>query len=59
MTRIELIDFLRNNHKHFAKMTEQNFDAWESAWEDSKYDDYPHLEISSWDSLSGEPVILD
>lgn len=59
MTREKIIDFLRNNHNNFANLTEQNFNAWLEAWEDSALSGYPHIEISRHDSNSGATVVLD
>lgn len=59
MNRTKIIDFLRINHKHFAKMTDQNFNAWLAEWEDSALNGYPHIEISRHDSVSGATVVLD
>lgn len=59
MNKTTIINFLRTNHKNFDCLDSQNFDAWFSAWEDSELDGYPHIEISSFDSVTGAPVILD
>lgn len=59
MTRTEIIDFLRLNHKQFDKMTEQNFDVWVTDWENSDEEGYAHIEIDCRNSNSGATIILD
>lgn len=58
-SRENIIKFLQKNHKNFDRLDAENFDAWQSAWEDSEAEGYAHIEITSHDSISGHTELLD
>lgn len=59
MTRTKIIKFLQNNHKHFAKLDGQNFDAWVQLWDDNKTEGYAHIEIRAFETWHGRTVVLE
>lgn len=59
MTRTKIIEFLRKNHKHADRFDENCIDAWERAWRNSAEEGYAHIEIESYNSNTGAPIILD